>query len=332
MSIFEKALEKAGRHAGKNAADDFFEDKNDELLDLPELADEDQAVVTPSELEGGNNHGVYDTNQEAVYGGGGNRRPGRVVTLNLAGLKEAGLVDPRSEKVNRTTEEFRRIKRPLLMNVRGEGASVVSNANMIMVTSALAGEGKTFTSINLAMSIATEMDRTVLLVDADVAKPDVTARLGVEAERGLIDVLLSDSLGLPDVLLRTDVPKLTLLPSGSRHVRSTELLASERMRQLTMELSSRYSDRIVIFDSPPLLLTSEARVLAGLMGQVVLVVEEGITSQHVVKEAAEQLQDNEIVGIVMNKGTRGGSGEGYGGYGYYGSYHPYGYGSKQGKK
>ena len=99
-------------------------------------------------------------------------------------------------------------------------------------------------------------------------------RLGIESEKGLIDVLLDEKLTLTDVLLRTDIPKLTLLPSGGKHVHSTELLASERMRQITLELSSRYPDRIVIFDSPPLLLTSESRVLAGLMGQVVLVVEE----------------------------------------------------------
>jgi len=110
---------------------------------------------------------------------------GRQVALDLSGLKEAGLVDPRSGKTNRLTEEFRRIKHPLIMHANGKGASVVANANMIMVTSSLAGEGKTFTSINLAMSIATEMDKTVLLVDADVAKPDVTARLGVQAEKRL---------------------------------------------------------------------------------------------------------------------------------------------------
>jgi len=98
------------------------------------------------------------------------------------------------------------------------------------------------------------------------------------------------------------------------------LLASERMRQLTLELSNRYSDRIVIFDSPPLLATNEARVLANLMGQVVLVTEESRTPQHLVKEAVEMLEDNEIVGIVMNKGARRKDGEGYGGYGYY----PYG--------
>jgi receptor protein-tyrosine kinase len=310
MSIFEKAFEKAGKGTGEEQAAPLF-DSVDGLLNIPESLDEEGAEPGFAEdLDSG----LWGENQPQAAGSG------KQVMLDLSRLRDAGLVDPKSNKTNRTTEEFRRIKRPLLMHVRGEGATVVDNANMIMVTSALPGEGKTFTSINLAMSIAMEMDKTVLLIDADVAKPDVTARLGVEAEKGLIDVLLDDGLTLPDVLLRTDVPKLTLLPSGSRHVHSTELLASERMRQLTLELSNRYSDRIVIFDSPPLLLTSEARVLASLMGQVVLVTEESRTPQHAVKEAVDLLGDNEIVGIVMNKGAKRTDGDGYGGYGYY----PYG--------
>lgn len=320
MSIFEKAFEKAGKNSDKRPADELFNNPADELPDIPGDPAEDES--DSAWADAGDSSGTVESvappepwNEGLSSAGSGKR-----VELDLSGLKAAGLVDPRSKEVNRTTEELRRIKRPLLMNVRGEGASVVPNANMIMVSSAVAGEGKTFTSINLAMSIAMEMDRTVLLVDADVAKPDVTARLGVDAEMGLIDVLLDDSLTLSDVLLRTDIPKLTLLPSGRRHVHSTELLASERMRQLTLELSSRYSDRIVIFDTPPLLLTSEARVLAGLMGQVVMVVEESVTPQHFVKEAVESLQDNEIVGIVMNKGGRT---QGVDGYGYYG-YYPYG--------
>ena len=312
MSIFEKAFEKSGKDAGDGQADQLF-NSDDGLLNIPESLDEDGPGSIPNladELE----PGMRGEDHPQAIGSG------KEVKLDLGRLKEAGLVDPRSNKTNRTTEEFRRIKRPLLMHARGEGATMVANANMIMVTSALPGEGKTFTSINLAMSIAMEMDKTVLLIDADVAKPDVTARLGVEAEKGLIDVLLDDGLTLPDVLLRTDIPKLTLLPSGGRHVHSTELLASERMRQLVLELSTRYADRIVIFDSPPLLLTNEARVLASLMGQIVLVTEESRTPQHAVKEAVDLLDTNEIVGIVMNKGAKKTDGEGYGGYGYY----PYG--------
>lgn len=312
MSIFEKAFEKAGKEAGKEQADPLF-DSPDVLLNVPESLDGDVLPPGAGPAEDMDS-GLWSESEPQATGSG------KQVTLDLSRLREAGLVDPRSSKSNRTTEQFRRIKRPLLLHVRGEGATVVDNANMIMVTSALPGEGKTFTSINLAMSIAMEMDKTVLLIDADVAKPDVTSRLGVDAEKGLIDVLLDDGLTLPDVLLRTDIPKLTLLPSGNRHVHSTELLASDRMRQLTLELSSRYPDRIIIIDSPPLLLTSEARVLAGLVGQVVLVTEESRTPQHAVKEAVDLLDENEIVGIVLNKGTHRKDGDGYGGYGYY----PYG--------
>jgi len=321
MSIFEKAFEKANKKRPGEQQDAGQFNPTDDLLDLSERLDEAGALSTPAGRQGSIGTGVDSMSVEPGIEARLYEGPGKQVKLDLSGLKAAGLVDPLSKQVNRTTEEFRRIKRPLLMHAKGEGATVVANANMIMVTSALAGEGKTFTSINLAMSIAIEMDKTVLLVDADVAKPDVTARLGVEAERGLIDVLLDDSLTLPDVLLRTDIPKLTLLPSGSRHVHTTELLASDRMHQLTLELSSRYPDRIVIFDSPPLLLTSEARVLASLMGQVVLVVEESRTPQYAVREAVQSLDSNEIVGIVINKGSHGSKGEYYyRGYGYY----PYG--------
>jgi len=313
MSIFEKAFEKAGKGSAGEQEDQLF-DPADDLVNIPEsLGDDEVESVLAEEADSDS----WDESQPQAAG------VGRQVTLDLSKLHEAGLVDPLSNKSNRTTEEFRRIKRPLLMHVRGEGATVVDNANMIMVTSALPGEGKTFTSINLAMSIAMEMDKTVLLIDADVAKPDVTNRMGVEAEKGLIDVLIDDGLTLPEVMLKTNIPKLTLLPSGNRHVRSTELLASDRMRQLTLELSNRYPDRIIIIDSPPLLLTNEARVLAGLVGQVVLVTEESKTPQIAVKEAVEMLDANEIVGIVMNKGAKRSEGEGYGGYRGYG-YYPYG--------
>ncbi|GMQ86806.1 MAG: XrtA-associated tyrosine autokinase [Gammaproteobacteria bacterium] len=309
MSIFEDAFKKFGKGPDDRQVlpgEDGNVDIEARLEELPDVASQDKDWTRP--MPG------IDSSPPGAYG--------KEVVLDLSGLEEAGLVDPRSAKTSRLTEEFRRIKHPLIMHANGKGASIVANANMIMVTSSLASEGKTFTAINLAMSIATEMDKTVLLVDADVAKPDVTARLGVQAEKGLIDVLLEDDLTLPDVLIRTDIPKLTLLPAGRKHVRSTEILASEAMQQLTLELSTRYSDRIVIFDSPPMCLTSEARVLAGLMGQIVLVVEEGKTSQHTVKQALSMLEKNEIVGIVLNKKKVFGRG----GEGYYGKYGYYGYG------
>ena len=320
MSIIEKAFEKAGNKSDSQQEDEAIDSVDDRL--------EVEDIINDKDFESPFNEKPVtdDDAAETLMSGSGDMDtlPGeaadRQIKLDFERFKAGGLIHPLADKTSRTVEEFRSIKRPLLTNVRGEGASIVDNANMIMVTSSLAGEGKTFTSINLAMSIAMEMDKTVLLVDADVAKPDVTSRLGVQSETGLIDVLLDERLTLQDVLLRTDIPKLTLLPAGRKHVHATELLASERMRQLAMEISTRYHDRIVIFDSPPLLLTTEARVLASLMGQVVVVVEESRTPQHVVKEAVELLTTNEIVGIVLNKGMHDKSAHYYGGYGGYGGY------------
>ncbi len=137
-----------------------------------------------------------------------------------------------------------------------------------MVTSALPGEGKTFTAVNLAISMAMEFDNTVLLVDGDVAHPSLPDVLGLPTSPGLLDLLIRDDLDVADALVQTNIEKLTMLPAGSRHRRATELLASEKMAILLRELASRYPDRIIIFDSPPLLATTEARVLATHMGQI----------------------------------------------------------------
>jgi receptor protein-tyrosine kinase len=133
-----------------------------------------------------------------------------------------------------------------------------------------------------------------------------------------MDVLLDGSVGLTDALCRTDIGKLTLLPAGTPHARATEVLASERMRGLLKEMAERYPDRIIIFDSPPLLAASEACVLAGAMGQVVLIVEAGKTTQTTVKEALHRIESSNVVGVLLNKGVPPGSGDyGYGyGYGY----------------
>ncbi len=242
------------------------------------------------------------------------KRTVRSVMLDFQQIHAAGLLVPDTRR-SRIKEEYRYIKRPLLMNFDGKGAAAAEHANLIVVTSACPGEGKTFTACNLALSIATERNRTVLLVDADVIKPDLAKTLGFEADLGLVDFLIDDQLDLADVLVDTNVPSLTVLPAGSQHHLSTELLAGESMRRLAMEMSQRYPDRVVIFDSPPLLATTEASVLARLMGQVVMVVEAGRTQQSQVKAALALLDPNQIVGFVLNK-TRGFPGPDYYGYGY----------------
>ena len=237
--------------------------------------------------------------------------------INLARLKQAGLITPDGER-STIAEEFRQIKRPLLMNAFNQGVAQVKNGNLIMVTSSLPGEGKSFSSVNLAMSIAMEMDHTVLLVDADVAKPSIPGLLGLKADRGLMDLLLDENLQLSDVLIRTNVEKLTLLPAGRGHRYSTELLASVAMRRLIEEMGKRYPDRIIIFDSPPLLVTSEARVLASYMGQIVVVVEAQKTTHEALRDALKHLEHCEVVGMLLNKGNIAPGNNYYGSY--YGSY------------
>ncbi len=222
------------------------------------------------------------------------------VELDLARMNEIGLVTPGGGR-SVMSEDFRIIKRPLIKRAFGPRTESDKPGNLIMITSSLAGEGKTFCSINLAMSIAMEIDHTVLLVDADVARPSVLRTLGVPAQRGLMDVLLDDKMDISDVMLRTNVDTLSILPAGTSNARATELLASQTMISLVTEIANRYSDRIVIFDSPPLLLTSEAHVLAGHMGQIVVVVESEITTQHAVKDALRQLEGCSNVNLIFNK-------------------------------
>jgi receptor protein-tyrosine kinase len=166
----------------------------------------------------------------------------------------------------------------------------------------------------------------VLLVDADLVRPSVARLFGFEADIGLVDFLIEDDLDLTDVLLETNIPSLTILPAGSSHHLSTELLGSRNMRALLQDMSKRYPERIVIFDSPPLLATSEASILAGLVGQVVMVVEAEKTRQSQVKEAVALVNPDTIIGFVLNKVHKPFT-DYYYGYGYgYGYGHGYGYG------
>jgi protein-tyrosine kinase len=251
----------------------------------------------------------------------------RQVVLDLAAIGAAGIVTPNSPR-SHLADQYRVLKRPLISNAMGKGAATIKHANLIMVTSALAGEGKSFTSINLAMSIAAELDHTVMLVDADVARPSVLRVLGLPPGPGLLD-LLEGKAEMADVLLKTNIDKLTLLPSGSQHAKATELLASDAMSQLLDDMATRYPDRIIIFDSPPLLLTTESRVLATHMGQIVVVVHAGRTLQANVQQALATIDSCPVKMMVLNK-ARSDVGGAYG-YGYgYGEGYGYGYDSDAG--
>lgn len=246
----------------------------------------------------------------------------RRVELDLAAIGDAGYITPTAPR-STLADQFRVIKRPLITNALGKGEATLTHGNLIMITSALAGEGKTYTAVNLAMSIAAELDHTVMLVDADVARPSVLRVLGLPQGPGLLDVL-EGKVDVAGALLRTNVDKLTVLPSGTPHPRATELLASDAMSHLLEDMATRYPDRIIIFDSPPLLLTTEARVLATHMGQIVIVVQAGRTLQSDVTHALSTIESCPIRLMLLNRARTdgpGGYGYGYGAYGY-----GYGYG------
>lgn len=239
------------------------------------------------------------------------------VIIDLERLRLQNVTTPDGERTP-VSESFRRIKRHILANVSNPDAP--PGTNLLMITSSLPKEGKTFCTINLAISLAMEMDRRVLLVDADVLRPSVSGALGIKAvDKGLMDVLL-DGINLADVLCNTNIEKLSLLPAGRRHSHASELLASDAMRAMLKEMAERYSDRIVIFDSPPLLATTESCVLASLMGQVLVVVEAEQTTEATLREALSRISSDNVVGVLLNKGVPPGSAL-YGGYGY-----GYGYG------
>ena len=238
----------------------------------------------------------------------------RTLNLDFKRLNAHGFLTNVDER-GKVAEEYRMIKRPLLANAFG--SNPVSKGNLIMISSSLPGEGKSFTAINLAISIAMELDRTVLLVDADVAKPSLPKYLGFQAEHGLLDVLRDEKRDLSSVILRTNIEKLSILPAGKTYARATELLASEAMDRLIIDVANRYSDRLILFDSPPMLATSEASVLASHMGQIVMVVESDKTPKSALREALSRIEGTcDVVSIVLNKSATPTTGDYYGYYGY----------------
>lgn len=245
-----------------------------------------------------------------------------IAEIDWARLAEFGFVAP-ADSNTQAIEEYRNIKRPLVSNAFGKGSEGITRANLILITSSLPGEGKTFTAINLALSIANERDKQVLLIDADVARPSVSRVLGIKSGPGLIDYLDREDISFSDIILGTSMPGLRVVPAGTLHRHSTELLSSNKMALLAEELSGKYLDRLVIFDSPPLLAATQGEVLAKLVGQVVLVIEAEKTMQSVVMESVGKLASCDVVLAVFNK-TKRNMDAGYYGYGYgYGQYAHY---------
>jgi protein-tyrosine kinase len=242
-------------------------------------------------------------------------KPSRHLNLDLGKLQIAGFVTPTGSRT-KISEEFRVIKRPVLLQAFATGDDQIEHGNLMMVTSAKPGEGKTFTAINLAMSIASERDLHVLLVDADVQRPSVFQVLGLPPQKGLLDVLSDSSMTPADVLIRTNIRNLSLMAAGTPSLATTELLASQKMIALMQDLRTRYPDRIIILDAPPVLASSEPSVLALHVGQIILVVESGKTGRRAVEQALTHVSACPNISIIFNKADTTSGKDEFGGYGY----------------
>lgn len=229
--------------------------------------------------------------------------PERVVAIDQHVLRAAGMLPPAHQE-HELAQQYRRIKRPLINNALGRGVAPLARGNLIMVTSAVPGEGKTFMTLNLALSMRLEEDVTVLLVDGDVVNPRISQILGVENRPGLLDSVRDPALSVSAAILPTDVPGLSFLPAGRQDANATELVASARMHEVVSRLASDDPARLVLFDSAPLLVTTEAQALVHFAGQVVVVVRADHTPQHVVFDALETLAADKPVSLVLNQTMR----------------------------
>ncbi len=185
----------------------------------------------------------------------------------------------------------------------------------LVVTSSVANEGKTITSLNLAITMAQEFDHTVLLVEADIRKPSAMNYLGLQAENGLTDCVV-DGLDISDVIVKTDIGNLSILPAGRKVDNPVELFSSNKMNEIFDEIKSRYNDRYVIVDTTPLLPFAEPQYIANSIGAVLLVVREGVTTPEKLKKSLDLLKNSNLLGVVSNGVSRVSSLQGY--YGYYG--------------
>lgn len=236
----------------------------------------------------------------------------RTVAIDSPAVRAAGMIPP-EHQARQIAYQYRQIKRPLIANFQKETSPSPLSARVIMVTSAVPGEGKTFTTINLALSLAKERDYNVLLVDADVAKPHISGLLDLEEEPGLLEALKDESLDMESLIVGTETPGLTVLPSGRPTEAAVELLGSQRMREVIRKLHTADRTRVIVIDSPPLLLTNEARALAACVGQVVVVARAGKTSHSDLREALTHLDaSSQSIGLVLNQSLRDATADYYG--------------------
>ena len=241
--------------------------------------------------------------------------PARVdLTLDPVRLARYGIALP-SETRSRAVEEFRLVKRNLMALWSQDGAPAASPNRLIMVTSARPGEGKTFVAVNLALAFAAETDGDAVVIDADTERPMLPEVFGMMPDKGIVDVLAGRA-DLSEVLLRTSLPKLSVIPSGASGPHVPELFSGRRMSSLLNRLTERRRDRFVIIDTPPCMLSSEAATLAPLVGQILVVVEAHRTQRQEVESTLTVLSSCPNVALLLNKGASA-NGDYFGSYSYY---------------
>ena len=245
------------------------------------------------------------------------KRPSRFAEVDRDALAAAGHIVPGAPATG-LAEEFRLVKRQLLAGLERRVSMPEEKRRSVLVCSAQPQEGKTFCAVNLALSLAGEQGVEVLLVDADVAKPDLLSTLGIESGPGLVDALADPAADPEDFVIRTDVEGLSVLSAGRKTNNVPELMASERTREVLVRLVAADPRRIIIFDSPPALMASPASVLAGHVGQVLLVVRADRTTEADLRETTGLLSGCDHVGLLLNGAGIAVTGRNYGGYDGYG--------------
>jgi len=290
MSLIEKALRKTREMGGKPIAS--------QAPTAPAATPDRVGLAEPASL--------------------GRGAPTRRLKLDMDWLRIRGMIPP-DDAQRRHVSQIRSIKNRLL---RAAQSSASASDRVIMITSALSGDGKTFCSISIALSLATERDFHVLLVDGDVPKPNVGQLFGIDSAPGLLDAARDPGLDVEQMIVGTDIPGLDLLSAGRGGVEAAEIMSSSGMHDVIERLAA-VPNRIVLFDSPPLLQTSEAAVLAQYAGQVLLVVREAVTPQRAVQESLAMLGDRSGVSLVLNGATDSRLEKYYYGYG-----QDYGYGQE----
>ena len=308
MSDIEKALQLATQQRSSSANEHLVLDKSSVQTAANENA-EDCGITSTSLLRTRGEVSVLRPMQSGAY-----KIPEPDAFIDLSdSMSEQSVIVPFKQLAAKNyltpatprsalLEQYRRIKRPLLKRAFSEMNADRVKSRIIMVTSAKSGEGKTFSAINLAMSITMEQDNTVLFIDADMHKAASSSALGLpENCSGLTDYLASDTANYTDYIYQTQLPGLHIMPAGTAKPNSTELFASARMAQLLTNLCAKSNRQLIVVDTPPLLQTTEASAIIDHAGQIAFVVAAEITPRSVVSDAIAQISREQYVGLILNK-------------------------------